>query len=183
MGDSMAGAVLKVDQSGTVTVWAEHALLAGDKATCNSQAPDFAVGANGIAFDDDGNLLILNTHGATVVRIPVESDGSAGRPSVFVGPDCTLLEGADGLAIDRKGNIYVVDFLNHKLVRVDPDGEITLLDSGGLLDSPASLAFGVGEHRETLYITNFAFLSASGGGDPRPGILSKVIGIKGRLLP
>ena len=183
VSDTIASAVLQVTPDGKVTNWLEHPLLKGSRAVCGSKIPDFDVGPNGVAFNDNGDLFVLNTHGATVVRVPVNKDGSAGTPDVYVGPDCPNLEGADGIAVDAEGNIYVVDFLIHKLVKVDKDKKVTVLDSGGLLDSPASLAFGVGEDRQTLYITNFAFVSASTGGTPKPGILKKEMGVKGRLLP
>jgi sugar lactone lactonase YvrE len=183
VSDTIPGVVLKITSDGKVNKWAEHDLLKGSKSSCNSKIPDFDAGPNGIAFDDRGDLFVLNTHGASIIRVPVNKDGSAGTPERFVGPDCANLEGADGIAIDEKGNLYVVDFLIHKLVSVGKDKTITVLDSGGLLDSPASLAFGVGQDRDTLYITNFAFVSAAGGGQPKPGVLKKEVGIKGRLLP
>jgi sugar lactone lactonase YvrE len=181
--DSFAGAVFRVAPDGKVSKWVEHPLLKGDRNFCPPVELPFDVGANGLAFDNRGDLFLVNTHGATVVRVPVNRDGSAGIPEVYAGPDCATLKGADGLAIDSKGNLYVVDFLIHKLVRVSKDKKVTVLDSGGSLDSPASLAFGVRDDAKVLYMTNFAFLSAQGGGTPRPGVLRKGIDIKGIPLP
>jgi len=66
---------------------------------------------------------------------------------------------------------------------VSKDKKVTVLDSGGSLHSPASIAFGVGDDAEVLYMTKFALLSAQGGGTPRPGVLRKDIDIKGIPLP
>ena len=125
----------------------------------------------------------MNTHNATVICVRVNADGSAGKPDLFVGPNCGDLDGADGLAVDAQGNLYVVSFLRHKLVKVDMNKKVTLVEAGGLLDSPASVAFGVGKYETTLFISNFAFVSASTGGTPKPGILKKEMGVKGLPPP
>ena len=81
-----------------------------------------------------------------------------------------------GIAVDEDDNIYAVDFLIHKLVKIDKNKRLTVMESDGLLDSPASIAFGTGNDRQTLYITNFAYVSAVTGGVPHPGILKKDMG-------
>jgi hypothetical protein len=67
-------------------------------------------------------------------------DGTAGKPELFVGPDCKNLNGADDLAVDKDDNgsmIVAVNKLN-KIVKVSMDKKITL-ESGGVLDFPASI--------------------------------------------
>ena len=184
ISDSFAAAVFKVTPDGKASKWLEHPLLKGDKNACPPAVLPFDIGANGLAFGNKSDLFVLNTDQGTVVRVPVKRDGSPGTPEVFAGPDCANLKGADGLAIDSKGNLYVgVNFPN-KLVKMGKDKKVTVLESGGLLDGPANIAFGVGKQAKTLYIANFAFLSAqTPGGKPLPGILKKEIGVAGRPLP
>jgi sugar lactone lactonase YvrE len=94
------------------------------------------------------------------------------------------LKGADGIAFDKKDNIYVTVNQFDKLVRITPDEEIKTLATDGL-DYPASIAFGVGEERESLYIINLAFLRAQGlvDGTPNPSLVRLDVGIPGRPVP
>jgi len=48
----------------------------------------------------------------------IKKDGS--NVFTFSSPD---LEGADGIDIDRQGNVYVVGFLSNKILRLSPDGQ------------------------------------------------------------
>jgi sugar lactone lactonase YvrE len=183
VSDSFAAAVFTITPDGKVSKWVEHPLLKGDRNFCPPALVDFDVGANGIAFNDKGDLFVANTHGATLVRVPVKRDGSAGTPEVFAGPDCANLKGADGISIDNRGDIYVAANFVNKLVKVAKDKKVTVLEAGGLMDFPASSAFGVGKDNKTLYVTNFGLLTAQGGGKPRVGVLKKEMGVKGRPLP
>jgi hypothetical protein len=156
--DSAAGAVFRVSATGEVSRWLADPLLVGNKDACGEGmgvGVPFDIGANGIVVDGD-TIFVTNTDQAQVVRIPVESDGNAGTPSLLVSHDCAELSGADGLAILPGGDLVVaVNHLN-KLVRVDRDGRVTMLASGEPLDFPASVAFAGG----ALYIANFALLDA-----------------------
>lgn len=182
--DSFAAAVFKVTADGKVSKWLEHALLKGDKGFCPAafELP-FDVGANGLAFGERGDLFVLNTTRATVVRVPVNKDGLAGTPEVFAGPDCANLKGGDGIAVDARGNLYVSANTINKLVKVGKDKKVTVLEEGGLLDFPASIAFGVSTDSKTMYVTNFGLLTAQGGGKPKVGVLKKEMGVRGRPLP
>jgi len=181
--DSFAAAVFKVTPDGKVSKWVEHPLLKGDRNFCPPAEVPFDVGANGIVFNDKGDLFVANTHGATLLRLPVNKDGSAGTPEVFVGPDCANLKGADGIAIDSRGDIYVAVALTNKLMKVGKDKKVTVLEAGGLMDFPASIAFGVGKDSKALYVTNFGLLTAQGGGKPKVGVLWREMGVKGRRVP
>lgn len=182
VSDSFVAAVFKVTPDGKVSKWVEHPLLKGDRNFCPPVELPFDIGANGIAFSK-GDLFVLNSHRATIVRVPVNQKGAAGTPVVFAGPDCTNLKGVDGIALDSRGNLYVTANSLNKLMKVGKDKKVMALESGGLLDSPANIAFGIGQNEKTLYIANFAILSALSGGTPKPAILKKDLGVKGRPLP
>ena len=181
--DSFANAVFKIGSNGTVNRWVEDDLLKGDGNFCPPNELELDVGANGLAFDGAGNLFVLNTDKATIVRIPVNKQGTAGVPEIFVGPDCENLEGGDGIAIDKEGNLYVGANRINKLVKISEKGEITVLETGGLLDFPANVAFGSGDESSTLYIANFALISSQQGGGSGPNLVAKDVGIKGISLP
>lgn len=162
--DSAAGAVFRVSASGEVTKWASGPLLAGGKDGCGAGkgvGVPFDIGANGIALDGN-NLIVTNTDQGSVLRIPVNADGTAGTVATIAGPDCAALNGADGLTIAPDGDYVVAVNHQNKLVRVDGAGKITTLLSGAPLDFPASVTFDGG----ALYVSNFAFLDAA-----NPGVL------------
>jgi len=93
---SFAGAVYKIGpQGGAATIWVQSDLL---KTT---GVPGF--GANGLAFNRaQSTLFVNNTGNDTVVKVPVNHDGSAGTPAVFV----NSVNGADGLIIDEHDNLW-----------------------------------------------------------------------------
>jgi sugar lactone lactonase YvrE len=91
-----------------------------------------------------------------------------------------LLVGADGLALDVHGAIYVVTGKN-LLLRLDRDGTMTTLATAADgLNQPSTAAFGTGksDHR-TLYIANFSLYSHA----PTPGVLALRTTVPGLPLP
>lgn len=159
--DSAAGAVFRVSPTGEATKWAAGPLLTGAKDTCGEGkgvGVPFDIGANGIVFDRDA-VYVTNTDRGSLVRIPIQADGSAGTPSTLVEPSCDL-NGADGLAIAPNGDFVVAVNHQNKLVRIDRAGQVTTVLSSDPLDFPSSLAFA----GNTLYVDNFAFLDAKSPG-------------------
>ena len=184
----VAGSIFKVQLgNATVTKWISDPSLRGDNDFCPPSMIPLDVGANGIALDrNETNLYVANTDHASILRIPITTNGSAGSPEVIVGPDCTNLNGADGIAIDDKNDndsnndniIVTVNKLN-KIAQVSlANRSITILDSNGILDFPASVETDIDERgQQTLYITNFAFLSSQQNNTkPNPALLNTQLG-------
>ncbi len=168
--DSIGGRIFRIDDAGVASVWAQSALLVGAP---NPQPPHppSPLGANGLAFVGT-NAFVCNTDLGTLVRIPVNADGSAGTPEVFIGG--ALLGGADGLKADAAGNLYVANVIQSTVVRVSPSGAMEVIANGrDGLDSPSSLCFGtLPGQRLRLFAVNYATISASiPGGNPMPGFL------------
>jgi hypothetical protein len=61
----------------------------------------FNIGANGIVKVGD-TFYLTNTDKGQVVSVAVGSDGKAGKLSLFAGPDCATLGGADGIHESRR---------------------------------------------------------------------------------
>src|ERR1051326_4276157 len=171
VSDSSSGTLFIVQPNGNVVKWLTDPLLKGDRNFCPPAQLPVNIGANGIAFDRNGtSLFVTNTDRASIIRVPIMKDGSAGKPDLFVGPDCKNLNGADGIVLDKNSGSFIVavNKLN-KIVRVSMDKKITILESGGgILDFPASVkidnATTSGQttpQQQILYITNFGFISAS----------------------
>src|SRR5215467_12194807 len=149
---SFAGAVYKIGpHGGAATTWVQSDLLK------TSGVPPF--GANGLAFNGAQTVLFVNNTGNDqVVKIPVNANGSAGTPAVFV----NSVNGADGLIIDEHDNLWIAANQADEIVVIDPSGRTIakLGDFNGLdhegapigLLFPASLVFS----GPFVYVTNLA---------------------------
>lgn len=181
--DSFLGRIWRIDQGGNTSVWLSHPALSGNPAAPVLLLHDF--GANGITFDQNKRTLyVSNLDYGTILEIPVTRSGSPGELEVFA--QSPLLEGADGIALDRSGTLFVAVNWQDRIATVDRAGNVETLVVGAPLDGPSSLAFGVRPcDRHTLYIANFAANRAFGTqpGTPHPGILSLRVQRPGLLLP
>jgi sugar lactone lactonase YvrE len=180
--DSFLGVVWKLTPGGAASIWLSDPLLLGNP---NAPVLGLPFGANGIVFDRaKRKLFVSNTDLGAILEIPVGRNGAPGDIEIFAsGPE---LVGADGLAMDRAGTLYVAVNGQDQLATVDKRGRIAVLASGGPLDGPSSLAFGVAPcDRHSLFITNFAISRASGAkpGTPNPGLLSLRVSTPGLALP
>jgi sugar lactone lactonase YvrE len=175
--EAIGGAIHRIDAATYESeLWFQDDLLVGDLE--NSPLP-FPVGANGLALDWN-SLVVSNTQMGRLVRIPIDCDGDPGDPEVIL--EDPLLHGADGVVLDSQRNIYVAVNDPNIVVRVSPDGEDVdvIADASDGLDFPASLAFGRGYDRKSLYITNFAFYSGASG---NPALLKTKVPYSGKWLP
>jgi sugar lactone lactonase YvrE len=172
--DTSGGTVWRVPRDGSAELWSGDPLLQGD----GSFGFGFPIGANGIAFRH-GELIVANSERGRLVRIPVEPDGSAGNASVLV--ESTALLGADGIALDVHGDVYVASAILYTVVRVGSEGLIeTLATADDGLNQPSTLAFGTGKgERQTLFVANFSIFSSS----PTPAVLKLSVGVPGQPLP
>ena len=111
-----------------------------------------AIVANGLEFDRNGVLHVADTARGAIWKVVIGPDGKGGKPSLLA--QSPLLEGADGLAFDSRGDLWVVANERNALITVTPNGavrELTKNGSQGPLEFPAGIIF-VGN---TAYIANF----------------------------
>jgi sugar lactone lactonase YvrE len=108
--------------------------------------------ANGIEFDAKGVLYIADTARGAIWKVALGADGKGGKPELLA--QNPLLEGADGLAFDRNGKLWVVANELNAVVTVTADGqvqEVARNGSQGPLEFPSAIVF-VGD---TAYIANY----------------------------
>lgn len=78
-------------------------------------------GTNGDELNSSySTMFVANTGNDTIVLIPVNGDGSAGKPSVFV----NSINGADGIVLDRHDNIWVAANQADEIVVIDKTGSL-----------------------------------------------------------
>jgi len=91
---------------------------------------------------DRGSLLVIESRGRAVVRVPIEDDGSAGPPRPLAD-----LSGSqpDGVAPAEDGSLLVGCYRPDRLYRISPDGrdvDVVADDPDGVvLNQPANVAF------------------------------------------
>lgn len=148
--DAVDGTIWRFRRSGAGALWLRHNLLAASPA----------LGANGIAFVPPRTLFVANTDQGLIARVPIETDGSPGEPSIAAqGFELLVI---DGIAADVRGNLYGVMPLANvfgisPLSAVNPKtgSIISSTDQADQFDFPTSLAFGRGplDHK-SVYVVN-----------------------------
>lgn len=80
----------------------------------------------GLAFDLDGNLLVVDTKNHRIVKL--DRAGAVletwGGPSPGAGP--REFQDPCGIAVARDGSVYVADTWNHRIQKLDPRGNFQL---------------------------------------------------------
>jgi sugar lactone lactonase YvrE len=194
VSDTVNGAIWRIDlrRDSAVTLtrpWVRSSLLAPSVTW---------EGVNGIAFQGDTLVAVVSDVGR-VVRIPIVRHGAAGSVSVVT--RSAALVGADGVAFDTAGRLWVV--VNHAqgkasgmLAWVGHNGAVQVVAKDPTwLDYPTQVAFapqnryGAGHLRtagvsdrapegSTLYITNGAFTT-----DGVSDVTAVHVGAVGARLP
>ncbi len=108
--------------------------------------------ANGLEFDAMGVLHVADTSRGAIWKVVMGADGKGGKPVLWV--QSPMLEGADGMAFNANGDLWVAANELNAIVSVSPAGVVKTVaknDSKGPLEFPSALVF-VG-HR--AYVSNF----------------------------
>ena len=139
--------------------------LANDRTSVLARVPGGTL--RGLTFSPDfKTLYVAERESRTLRTFNVDPDGSVDPPVIRARG---LGQGADGLATDICGNVYVADRFG-PLLRVRPDGRTeTVVDPGGGL---SALAFGSGRQgwdERSLYAVS----------EDRGGLYEITIGIRG----
>jgi len=108
--------------------------------------------ANGIAFDASGVLYVADTARGAIWKVLIGPDGKGGKPMLLA--QSPLLEGADGLAFDRTGTLWVTANELNSVLTVTSSGQVQQIarnGSQGPLEFPSAIVF-VGER---AYVSNY----------------------------
>ena len=111
-----------------------------------------AIVANGLKFDAAGVLHVADTSRGAVWKVVIGADGKGGKPALLA--QSPLLEGADDMAFNSNGDMWVAVNELNAIVSVSPSGVVKTIAknaSQGPLEFPSAIVF-VGK---TAYVSNF----------------------------
>ncbi len=120
--------ILKIDSTGEVVVFAgsSRGYQDGEGETAQFYQP------HGLAIDEDDNLYIADTNNHRIRKIE-----PSGRVSTIAGSGIAgAIDGQgtsaqfnqpQGVAVDRDGNLYIADTLNHRIRKIDATGQVTTI--------------------------------------------------------
>jgi len=94
-------------------------------ATFLTKNPVCQYGADGIEFDNDGNLYVGNFGDGEINKITFDADGNVTSNEVWA-KDPDNLKTTDGMISDKKGAFYMADFGANAVAKIDwADGKVT----------------------------------------------------------
>ena len=116
VSDSFAAVIWKIPPNGgSPATWSSGPLLGPGSGL----TPPF--GANGVEFNNERTILfVADTAFHQIIQIPVNPDGSAGTPSIFI----TGINAPDGIMIDPNDNIWICSNQEDEIVVVDKTGKV-----------------------------------------------------------
>ena len=134
--------------------------------------------ANGVEFDANGALLVADTARGAIWKVVIGADGKGGKPVLLA--QSPLLEGADGLAFDRSGKLWITLNELNGIATLTPDGQVRQVaknGSGGPFEFPSAIVF-VGDRG---YVSNLDIPRRdnmdAGGTTARDGIGASIVQI------
>ena len=111
-----------------------------------------AIVANGLKFDGAGILHVADTSRGAVWKVVIGADGKGSKPALLA--QSPLLEGADDMAFNTNGDVWVAANELNAIVSISPAGVVKTIaknDSKGPLEFPAALVF----VNKVAYVANF----------------------------
>jgi hypothetical protein len=131
VADTNNSTIRKITSGGTVTTFAGAAGATGTTDGTGSAARFNAPA--GIAVDSSGNVYVADTNNDSIRKI---STGGAVTTLAGVGGQTGSSDGTGGsarfnsphaVAVDSAGNVYVADFFNTTIRKINPSGTVTTL--------------------------------------------------------
>ena len=175
IADSFSNVIRKVDGSGIISTFAGSPGITalGDGGPARSAGLVLTGKHIGLAMDGAGNVYITDPGHSRIRKVD-----TSGNISTVVGSSATLglggfsgdggpatsaqLNNPEGLAFDNAGNLYIADFGNFRIRKVDTSGNISTIAGNG---QPGGLEAGDGGPAKSATLTAPSDVAVDGKGN------------------
>lgn len=147
VADTVNQKIRKITPDGDVTTFAGSGVQGSTDA--NGVSAEFSY-PQGIAIDSQNNIYVADKMNHKIRKITPDGDvttfAGSGSPSLVdgTGIDAGFNEPCE-IVIDSNNNLYVVEYANHTIRKITPNGDVTTLagngSSGSVDDTGASASF------------------------------------------
>lgn len=127
--------IRKISPAGVITTIAGGGTTIGDGGPATAALLDQPVS---ITFDSSGNLYIADSHNNRVRKVntagiitTIAGDGSSGYGGDGFPATSAQLWYPTGVAVDKKGNVYIAEEFNNRVRKIDASGTITTIAGTG----------------------------------------------------
>ena len=130
IADSGNDVVEKVTASGTLSIVAGMTGQTGAPTPGPATSSDLGGGPFGVAIDGSGNLYIADRRNDAVEKVTPSGSLAViagGRGPVGPGPAADSSVGAQGVAVDGSGDLYIADQKNDVVEKVTPSGTLSII--------------------------------------------------------
>jgi sugar lactone lactonase YvrE len=138
IADSANNRIRKVNTNGIITIVAGNGGMgySGDNGAATNASIHSPAG---VAVDGAGNLFIADLYNNRIRKVntngiitTVAGTGSRGCSGDNGAATNAWLDFPIGVAVDRAGNLFIADFYNHRIRKVDGNGIITTIAGNGV---------------------------------------------------
>jgi trimeric autotransporter adhesin len=133
IADAYNNRIRKVDPSGVISTFAGNgtAGYSGDGGAATAAELSYP---RGVAVDGSGNVYIADQNNNRVRKVAPSGfistfagNGTAGYSGDGGAATAAKLYYPTGVAVDGSGNVYIADYFNHRIRKVDPSGVISTI--------------------------------------------------------
>jgi len=129
--------VRKVDVNGIISTVAGNGTQGYNGDSIAATSAELS-GPHGVALDGAGNLYIADIFNERIRKVDaggnittVAGNGTRGYNGDNIAAVSAELDGPEGAAVDSAGNLYIADYYNARVRRVDTSGNITTVAGNG----------------------------------------------------
>ena len=138
IADSGNNRIRKVDTNGFISTVAGGGASFGDGGAATNAQLNYPYG---VAVDTNGNLFIADTHNSRIRKVDTNGNITtiAGKSSAGFSGDGGMATNAslyypESVALDGAGNLFIADYINSRVRKVDVYGTITTIAGNGTVN-------------------------------------------------
>src|SRR5579864_8986167 len=129
VADYLGHSVYKIDSQANITTIAGKSTAAGNSGDGNAATSALLVGPSAAVVDAAGNMYIADLLDSRIRKVSptgIITTLVGGGAGFVDGPSASArVNGPLDLALDKAGNLYVVDYFNYRIRKITPSGVVS----------------------------------------------------------